>query len=303
MTALAKHRARHFDRGFRSALPAVALLAACSSSLNDPSTAGSAGRGGNGGFTNDCGALSGAGNCARGGSSGPTGAGGTGGSAPLPACTATAATFGVCFVNDAEDPNRLPFDASTSGAATVEAIGSGYAPASCRERHAVGIRNESDWWIQARAADNRLWTIGVSGLGAGAPAIHVGDTVSLVIDWHNSTAVPGAVGANGNLQLSDAAGTPLLWAGSSAWGATQTPNPSTWISFAPGGAACAETCAVNPGNRTDVIATVNGSSTTLPPDGAATLSGYSLAATYFASLCGDYAPPFEAAAVKVAATN
>jgi hypothetical protein len=203
-------------------------------------------------------------------------------------------------VNDTEDSRRGYTDVQTSGPATVEAVGSGNAPAPCREAHAVGIRNPSDWWIQARAADNRLWTIGVQGLGGSTPPVHVGDTVTLDVDWHYSLAVPGAAGANGKLQLSDAAGTPLLWAGSSPWGGTGSiPSPATWISFAPAGATCAETCAVNQQIRTNVIATVDGSAMTLPPDGTATLNGYALGVTYFSGLCGDYAPPFEAAAVKL----
>jgi len=318
ITTSAKPRARHFDRGFRLALPAVALLAACSSSLTDPATTGSAGSGGaTGGFIGECGGLSGAGNCARGGTggsggttggggnggAGATGVGGSGGTAPLPACTVSAPTFGVCLVNDAEDLRRIG-DVRTSGTATIEAIGSGNAPAPCREAHAVGIRNPSDWWIQARAADNRIWTIGVQGLGGSTPLVHVGDTVALDVDWSYSTAVPGAVGADAKLQLSDAAGTPLLWAGSSAWGgAGSIPSPATWISFAPGAAACAETCGLNQQTRTNVIATVNGSSMTLPPNGGATVNYYDLGVTYFSSLCGDYAAPFEAAAVKVAAMD
>jgi len=304
ITTSAKPRARHFDRGFRLALPAVALLAACSSSLTDPATTGSAGSGGaTGGFIGECGGLSGAGNCARGGtggsggSGGTTGAGGSGSSVPLPACAQVAVAFGVCFVNDAEDRTRFDLTAQTSGAATIEAVGSGNAPASCREWRAVGIRNPSDWWIQARAADRRLWTIGVNGLGS-TPPVRVGDTITLDIDWRPNLAVPGIVGATGKLQLSDATGMPLLFAGSNA-------DPATWISFASGGAACmtGDICLGQQVTETNVIATVNGNSATLPPYGVASLDNYTLGVTTFSSLCGDYAPPFEAAAAKVLPLN
>ena len=313
ITTSAKPRARHFDRGFRLALPAVALLAACSSSLTDPATTGSAGSGGaTGGFIGECGGLSGAGNCARGGTggsggsggttgAGATGVGGSGGSAPLPECAQVAVAFGVCFVNDAEDRTRFDFTAQTSGTATIEAVGSGNAPASCRDWRAVGIRNPSDWWIQARAADKRLWTMGVNGLGS-TPPVRVGDTVTLDVDWRINTTIPGAVTYNGKLQLSDAAGTPLLWAESRAFGGLGSiPDPSTWISFASGGAACsAGPCFADQQMiRSNVIATVNGNSATLPPNGVASLDNYTLGVTAFSNLCGDYAPPFEAAAAKV----
>lgn len=323
MRPLAADRTRHFDRGFRPAMAAVALLVACSSNLKEPGTTGSAGSNGGAGATGtECGAWSGAGNCASGGTGagigGTTGAGGTtggtggdgrggttgagatgvggfggtGGSVLLPTCTATQPTFGVCFANDTDHSSGFT-DSQTSGSATIEAIGSGKAPGACNGG-AVGLGEPSDWWIQARAADNRLWTIGVLGLAGSTPVVHVGDTVTLDVDWRITTPVM-YVYARGTLQLSDATGTPLLFAASN-------PSSSTWISFAPGGGVCdTRSCGSTQQAEEKVIATVNGSSMTLPPNGAATIDGYSVGVTYFAAPCanGDYIPSFQAAAVKL----
>ena len=103
------------------------------------------------------------------------------------------------------------------------------------------------------------------------------------------------------LQLSDAAGTPLLWAGSTT-GVRPLPNPN-WISFMRGDYVCGSLDTFCDRRESNVIATVNGSSTTLPPYGAASLGGYSLQVTYFARLCGDYTPAFQAAAAKVSPTT
>jgi hypothetical protein len=154
------------------------------------------------------------------------------------------------------------------------------------------MRGPSHWWVRARAADGRVWTIGVLGLGGSTPPVRTGDVVTLDLDWR--TYDPVAMRApDGQLQLSDASGTPLLWAGAG--------RKSTWISFAPGDDACVPpaSCMV----QTNVIATVNGSSTTLPPYGAASLGGYFLQVTTFPRLCGDYISGLEAAAAKVSPMN
>jgi len=292
--------ARHFDRGFRTALrasslPAVALLVACSGSLNtsnDPGTAGSGGS--SGGFRGECGALSGAGNCARGGTGGGgPGGGGTGGSAPLPACTLFGPMFSVCFANDMEQPaTTTDLRLTTSGAATIEAIGSGAAPASCVSAHGIGTRGAGPWWIQARAADNRLWTIGAAGLGTATPPVRVGDTVSLDLDWHEYSVVPASWEKQGRLQISDATGTPLLWAGADA-------AAEPWISFTAGDYVCASNDTPCDTGMKNVTAIVNGTSITMPPFCAASVGGYFLQVTRFSRLCGDYHEAFEAAAVRV----
>ena len=195
-------------------------------------------------------------------------------------------------------PVPSPRETHTSGAATIEAVGSGTAPVGCPSEQAIGMGGQSPWWFQARAADNRLWTIRVAGLGGSTPLVSKGDVVTLELDWRVTYPVPGITETNGLLQVSDGAGTPLLWAGSTHW-ASAIPAAPTWISFRAGDDACG-TGAFCEQRQSNVIATVNGSSMTLPPYGAGTLGGYSLKVTYFASItCGDYSPPFQAAAAKV----
>jgi hypothetical protein len=79
-------------------------------------------------------------------------------------------------------------------------------------------------------------------------------------------------------------------------------RPRHWISFAPGGNGCAmNDCGSIQRAVQMVIATVNGNSMTLPPNGAATVEGYAVGVTYFAGACpnGDYIPSFQAAALKL----
>ena len=325
-----KRPARHFDRGFRSALrsslPAVVLLAACSGGLNpsNPGTAGTggagtAGIGGTGSATAGIGGTTGIGGTGGatagiGGTGGATagiggtgggrgmdtgGTGGSGGSVPLPACPANAPTFGICIGNDAEGSAPASLDTHTSGAATIEAVGSAVAPVSCRYGRAIGKWGPSDWWFQARSADNRLWTIGVQGLAGSTPLVSTGDVVTLDVDWKGSCIGPANCFSDGRLQLSDATGTPLLWAGRRSI-LRAFPNDQTWISFAAGDYVCGTGGTFCDMRQSNVVATVNGSSTTLPPFGAASVGGYFVGVTYFpAGLCGDSAPPFDAAAAKV----
>ena len=269
-------------------MPAVALLGACSASLNTPDP-GTAGTGGGG--TAGIGGTTGIGGTGGGGA---TGIGGTGGSVPLPACTGSGTGFGVCFVNDAE-ARPTTTDAHTSGAATIEAVGSGAAPVSCPSERVIGGGAPSDWWFQARAADNRLWTIDVLGLGGSTPLVRTGDVVTLDLDWRASVLIQGSDSV-GQLQLTDAAGTPLLWAG-----ATNSASPAdpTWISFAGGDYVCGSVEPLCDRRQRNVIASVNGSSMTLPPYGGASVGGYSVHVTNFATLCGDYQTAFKAAAAKI----
>lgn len=262
-----------------------------------------------GGPGSECGASTGAGNCITtggtagggtagiGGTSGGGATGGTGGSAPLPACTANALTFGVCIANDAEGTSPTSLDTHTSGAATIEAVGSVAAPGSCRR--AIGRGGPSDWWFQARAADDRLWTIGVQGLGGSTPLVSKGDVVTLDADWKTTCAGPANCFSDARLQLSDAAGTPLLWAGRRSI-VGSFPDDQTWISFKGGDYACGSVDMYCDRRERNVIATVNGSSMTLPPYGAASIGGYFVEVTSIpAGLCGDSGPPFHAAAAKV----
>ena len=271
-------------------MPAVLLLVGCSSSLNisDPGTAGTpSGTAGIGGTTGSGGA----------GGGGATGIGGSGGPVPLPACTASGPGFGVCFVNDAE-ARPITTNAHTSGAATIEAVGSGAAPVVCPSERVIG-GGPSNWWFQARAADNRLWTISVLGLAGSTPLVRTGDVVTLDLDWRASVLIQGSDSV-GQLQLSDAVGTPLLWASAKS---SAGPDDPTWISFAGGDYVCGSVDMNCDRRQANVIATVNGSSMTLPPYGAASLGGYFVQVTESSKLCGDSARPFQAAAAKVLPTT
>ena len=101
----------------------------------------------------------------------------------------------------------------------------------------------------------------------------------------------------GQLQLSDAAGTPLLWAG--AHRNSASPADPTWISFAGGDYVCGSVEPFCDRRQRNVIATVNGSSMTLPPYGGASVGGYSVHVGKTATLCGDYQTAFKATAAKI----
>jgi hypothetical protein len=248
--------------------------------------------------TGNCGAPSG-GTGGSAGSGASTGTAGTVGTTPpLPACVGGTPSFGICFMSDAD---VLPLPAlsqdqgvSTTGVAAIVGVGTGSAPASCESARAFGVRGTSDWWFQAKAADNHVWTIGVHGLG-NAPLVHKDDTVTLNLVWRGYQ-ISGFGPPYGELQLSDASATPLLWASADK-------NTTTWLTLTPGAATCAFTnsCDVS---RSDVVASINGSTTTVPSFGAAYLGGYYLAVGQSvktaANQCSDYfGPGLAAAAAKV----
>jgi hypothetical protein len=245
----------------------------------------------------------------RGGSpgSGGTGGTGTGGSPPLPACPTAPVTFGVCFVNDADvlplpPPTQDP-GTRTNGAAaaTVTNVGTGAAPASCESARSFGAPGPSGWWFQARTGDNRLWTIGVHGLGA-TPLVHANDSVTLNLDWRG-TSISSFGPPSGRMELTDAGSTPLLWAVAAAGTATLINNGSTWLTMAPNAPACAPQVNSCDGFGYDMLATVNGSQAVVAPNGATDVGGYHLVTGAFVKptqSCADYfGPPFAAAAVKL----
>jgi hypothetical protein len=214
-----------------------------------------------------------------------------------------APSFGVCFVSDA-DVLPLPTPVfndkgtSTTGAATIVDVGTGAAPASCEDARVFGARGTSDWWFQAKAANNRVWTIGVRGLG-NVPLVHKTDAVTLNLNWRGYGPGVGVGNPYGELQLQDAADAPLLWASSDK-------NTTSWVALAAGPAECDVTAVCN-GDRHAVLANVNGSTATVPSFGSAYLSGFFLAVGQSVNSlgmlpgqCPDYyPPPFEAAAAKV----
>ena len=243
-------------------------------------------------------------NTGGGGQGGATGIGGSGGAVTLPACPAHDLTFAVCIANDTEPATSL-IETHTSGAATIEAVGSGATPGPCLYERVIGAGGRpSHWWFQARAADNRLWTIGVQGLGGSTPLVSRGDVVTLAVDWKVICAGPANCWNDGLLQLSDAAGTPLLWARSQPMFSAAPPVAPTWISCTAGDYVCGSGDTFCDMRESNVIATVNGSSMTLPPYGSASVGGYFVQVTSFAAgLCGDSMPVFEAAAAKASPTT
>jgi hypothetical protein len=294
-------RQRHFGRG-RSlliALPAALLFAACSRNLGNDGQTGSAGStgtgqggdGGRGGVGGGAGGIGGA------------GAGGIGGAPVLPVCPSGTATFSVCAVSNA-DSLPLPEmsrDSVVAAAATVEAVGMGTPPAQCGNARVFGAATNSEWWLQLRTADSVLWTIGLGGLGT-APFVQTGDAVRLDLEYQvRPRSGPTPATAFGSVQLSNSAGTPLLWAGSNAYGAT-------WLTLQMGQTLCGQKFGAFgcPSTRYEVIATVNGSVATIAPFSAVRLGGYTVAVGEYAvqapnvhTECSvDGPPPFTAAAVK-----
>lgn len=244
-----------------------------------------------------------------------TGGGGTGGlgGSSLPACPIGKPTFSVCAVNDAD---VLPFVPPLSGsggaggeyiqaaAATVEAVGTGPAPARCQEARIFGAAASSDWWLQVRTADTKLWTIGLGGLGS-VPFVQTGDAVKLDLLFHITPA--GSFTAShqvGYVQVSDAAGTPLLWAGSDSYAS------GTWLALGRGPVVCSDmpvglSCRYN---RYEVMATINGSTANIMPFTTLSVGGYDLSVGEYddpgtpitQTGCAAAGPPaFANAAVKV----
>jgi hypothetical protein len=269
------------------------------------------GTGGTGGT-----ALGGIGGTAAQAGTGGSESGGTGGT---PHCPAGAPAFSVCAVSSAD---VLPLTIGAAGAggaaqdavvgasATVEAIGTGAAPAQCQSARLFGSAASSDWWLQVRTADTTLWTIGVHGLG-NPPDIQIGDHVALDVrirryspsDLSDPLADRRSK-STGYIQLSSATGTPLVWAGSDA-------DMPTWLTLARG----QPLCDYMPGScnltRYAVLATINGSSMTMQPFGTAHIGDYSFAigeddtrSTHFISTGSDTAcafdgpPQFAAAALR-----
>lgn len=267
-TAGSMGQTRHFDRGRRLliGLAAAVLLVACSRDLGGNGQTGTgAGQGGSsrGGFAGT----------AAGGNSGSGGAGGTAMSA---ACPAGTPTFSVCVVSSAD---MMPFpmtvsDSVTAAAATVEAVGTGSAPAQCQSARVFGAATTSDRWFQVRTADKVLWTVGLAGLG-NAPMIQVGDAVTLDLVYARPMYASQVTGleAVGHVQVSATSGTPLLWAGANNY------YSAAWLSLMTGQALCRDTTtnAGCPSTRYEVMATVNGSSATLAPFSATSIGGYYLA--------------------------
>jgi endoglucanase len=127
---------------------------------------------------------------------GGTGGGGSAGTGGATVCPTGSPAFSVCAVSSAD---TLPLavangagggpemsrDTVVAAPATVEAIGTGTSPAQCQSARLFGAVASSDWWLQVRTADAKLWTIGVHGLGD-APGIQTGDHVTLDVQIQRS---------------------------------------------------------------------------------------------------------------------
>ena len=79
---------------------------------------------------------------------------------------------------------------------------------------------------------------------------------------------------------------------------------SSWLTLAPNGQLCVpQNAGVCDAYGSNVVATVNGSTATLPPYGAADVGGYHVVTGALVPpkpSCADYfGPPFQAAAVKL----
>jgi hypothetical protein len=193
-----------------------------------------------------------------------------GGASALPSCPGGAPTFSVCAVSDADvlPLAKMARDSVMAAAATVEAIGAGTAPAQCQSARLFGAATGSDWWVQVRTADTTLWTIGLHGFN-NPPGIQTGDSVTLDVQIQRSVSdpvTPQPTRSTGFVQLSNAAGTPLVWAGSDVF-------MTTWMTLATGRPLCLRSgfCGVN---QDEIVATINGSVATLMPFSSAQIGGY-----------------------------
>jgi len=184
--------------------------------------------------------------------------------------------FGVCFVSDAD---TLPLPPPTHDtvpqmmvATVVQDVGLGPAPASCESARVIGTRGISDWWVQMKATDGRLWTIGVRGLG-NVPPVKKGDQVALSLFYSGTLLHVGYGPPDGELQLSDASARPLLWAGT-----TNNGFMTSWMYLGRGDVVCsfpADSCDVS---RFDIAGAIDGRPVRLPAFGTAYSGAYFVAA-------------------------
>lgn len=201
--------------------------------------------------------------------------GGTGGSSTPGLCLDGVTPFGVCFVNDAD---KLPLPplaqdpgVEMMGAATVQGVGLGPAPASCESARVIGTRGTSDWWFQAKAADGHLWTIGLRGLG-NVPLVKKDDQVALSLIYSGTLFHLSYGPPEGELQLTDPAGRPLLWAGT-----TNNGFMTTWMWLGRGDVVCSfppDSCDVT---RFDIAGAIDGQPVRVPAFGTAYSGAYFVA--------------------------
>jgi hypothetical protein len=205
-------------------------------------------------------------------------------------------------------PSFMDNGTGTKGIASITDVGIGGAPAQCENARWFG-GGASEWWLQARAQDGHVWTLGMHGLGA-APTVKKGDLVNLelrYVGYQQSGFGPPL----GTLLMSDAHAAPLLWAVANASGPPQTvsSNLDEWLRFSSPEPVCqleASPSLPCKGPETMLAYTVlvRGEMATLQPFGSADLGGFRVAmgaAVRDGQPCGaDYfGQPFEAVAAKL----
>jgi hypothetical protein len=134
-------------------------------------------------------------------------------------------------------------------------------------RYFGGSTNEKEWFFQARTADNRLWTIGASGLPA--PLLRAGDTVTFDVSVTAGLRVsPSTVVSSGQMNVSTSAGDSLLWVFAAGYGSAQIGgfdvNPGT-----PCGSGC-----IGSVNSVSVSSEATGENVVVPPSSSADIDGY-----------------------------
>jgi hypothetical protein len=216
-------------------------------------------------------------------------------------------------VNDADNlpipPRNMDGGTRTTGITSIEAVGTGAAPAQCENaRWFAGAPGASEWWLQARAQDGHLWTLGLHGLGA-APTLKKGDLVNLDLQYRGfqqSSFGPPL----GTLLMSDANAAPLLWAVANASGPPQevSSNVDVWLRFISPERVCQFDSPTTPCMGPEIMLAytvfVRGEMATLQPFGSADLGGFRVAigaSVLDGQPCApDYwGSPFEAVAAKL----
>ena len=156
-----------------------------------------------------------------------------------------------------------------------------------------------------KAADGRTWTIGLRGFGPiPIPRLRTGDQVRFDLHWTGTLPVVGYGPPQGELQLYDASGRPLLWAGT-----TNIGFMTSWMWLGQGDVACrfpADSCDIT---RFNVAGMIEGQSVRMPPFGTANSGDYFVAAgqpvrpVVDDTRCPNYAGrSFDAAIIRVVPT-
>jgi hypothetical protein len=156
---------------------------------------------------------------------------------------------------------------ATSGSATIEAAGAQTEPLTTCSRYLGGVRT-LEWFLDVRAADNRLWTI--RGGGMPSPVVSVGDTVTF--DFNATVVVgdpPSLAFSTGSLNLATSAGGSLLWgyAGAPA-------GQIAGFDLNAGNPVCGGGCVAASISSVLVSSELTGDKVEIPPYGSADIDGF-----------------------------